>query len=380
MPERTPSYWRRWEKLLTSTLAKRRQRRKRQRRRSRRRGRQDNHPRPRLLRHSRSHPRRQAATAPRWSRSPPENSGWGARTLKLSPMKNRVVEFMSTHFALTNTKSPMRFIGDLWTPPGAPRRNIGTTANGTSPANRSSESIGTMRMHIASGPGSDCRRKRSGRKPRAERTEGNMPGANNGIQAGRIHMRAKLARQWQLVRTQAGHRHTARMTWQGTFGSGWRIGSMRNIMPTLPIVIPKGRVPGSIAFFAAARGTSTRGTCALRTASGANRRPVATASASVASSELLFWYSVFWGRKARVGLLLLDFFAFCFVHPAQALLNSAPQLSCSRRHAVAQGAQLGPDDLRMDVRFTPDSSNRQKEVDLYRLGQSSASLSCSDRR
>src|SRR5262249_40402946 len=180
----------------------------------------DNHPRPRLLRHSRSHPRRQAATAPRWSRSPPENSGWGARILKLSPMKNRVVEFMSTHFALTNTKSPMRFIGDLWTPPGAPGRKVGKTAKGTEPGNPLAESIGTMRMHIASGPGSDCRRKRSGRKPRAERTEGNMPGANNGIQAGRIHMRAKLARQWQLVRTQAGHRHSARLNWQGTIGRG----------------------------------------------------------------------------------------------------------------------------------------------------------------
>src|SRR4029077_20314346 len=180
----------------------------------------------------------------------------------------------------------MRSIGNLWTPQGAPRRNIGTTASGTSPANRSSGSIGTMRIHIASGPGSDCRRKRNGRKPPAERTEENIPGANNGIQAERIHMRAYLAKQWQWVRTQAGHRHTARMTWQGTFGSGWRIGSMRNITQTLPIVIPKGRVPGSIAFFAAARGTSTRGTCALRTASGANRRPAVTASASVAPSEL----------------------------------------------------------------------------------------------
>jgi formylglycine-generating enzyme required for sulfatase activity len=73
---------------------------------------------------------------------------------------------------------------------GRARRNIGTTASGTSPAYRSSESIGTMQMHIVSGPGSDCRRKRSARKPPAERTEGNIPGVNNGIQAGRIHMRA----------------------------------------------------------------------------------------------------------------------------------------------------------------------------------------------
>jgi hypothetical protein len=45
----------------------------------------------------------------------------------------------------------------------------------------------------------------------------------------------------------------------------------------------------------------------------------------------------------------LDFLAFCFVHPAQALLNSTPQLLARDRRAVAQGAQLGPGDLRMDA-------------------------------
>jgi hypothetical protein len=38
---------------------------------------------------------------------------------------------------------------------------------------------------------------------------------------------------------------------------------------------------------------------------------------------------------------------FCFVHPAQALLNSTPQFFARDRRAVAQGAQLGPGDLRM---------------------------------
>jgi hypothetical protein len=36
-------------------------------------------------------------------------------------------------------------------------------------------------------------------------------------------------------------------------------------------------------------------------------------------------------------------------HPAQALLNSTPQLLARDRRAVAQGAQLGPGDLRMDA-------------------------------
>jgi len=45
--------------------------------------------------------------------------------------------------------------------------------------------------------------------------------------------------------------------------------------------------------------------------------------------------------------LLLDFLAFCFVHPARALLNSTPQLLARDRRAVAQGAQLGPGDLRV---------------------------------
>src|SRR5258708_33157370 len=46
-------------------------------------------------------------------------------------------------------------------------------------------------------------------------------------------------------------------------------------------------------------------------------------------------------------LLLLDFLAFCFMHPAQALLNSTPQFIARDRGAVAQGAPLGPGDLGM---------------------------------
>ena len=48
-------------------------------------------------------------------------------------------------------------------------------------------------------------------------------------------------------------------------------------------------------------------------------------------------------------LLLLDFLAFCFMHPAQALLNSTPQFIARDRGAVAPGGQLGPGDLRMDA-------------------------------
>jgi hypothetical protein len=54
-------------------------------------------------------------------------------------------------------------------------------------------------------------------------------------------------------------------------------------------------------------------------------------------------------EKSRIRLLLLDFLAFCFVPSAQALLNSTPQLLARDRRAVAQGAQLGPGDLRMDA-------------------------------
>jgi hypothetical protein len=44
-----------------------------------------------------------------------------------------------------------------------------------------------------------------------------------------------------------------------------------------------------------------------------------------------------------------NFLAFSFVYPAQALLNSTPQLFARDRGAVAWGAQLGPSDLRMDA-------------------------------
>jgi len=37
------------------------------------------------------------------------------------------------------------------------------------------------------------------------------------------------------------------------------------------------------------------------------------------------------------------------VHPAHALLNSTPQLFARDCGAVAQGAELGPGDLRMDA-------------------------------
>ena len=55
------------------------------------------------------------------------------------------------------------------------------------------------------------------------------------------------------------------------------------------------------------------------------------------------------GEKSRVELLLLDFLAFRFVHPAQALLNSTPQLLARDRRAVAQAAQPWPRRLRMDA-------------------------------
>jgi hypothetical protein len=52
------------------------------------------------------------------------------------------------------------------------------------------------------------------------------------------------------------------------------------------------------------------------------------------------------GRNSRVKTFTLDFLA---VDPAQALSNSTPQLLARERRAVAQGAQLGPGDLRMNV-------------------------------
>ena len=55
-----------------------------------------------------------------------------------------------------------------------------------------------------------------------------------------------------------------------------------------------------------------------------------------------------WGNQGS-DFLLLDFLAFCFVQPAQAHLNSTPQLVARDRHAIAQGAQFGPGDLRMDA-------------------------------
>jgi hypothetical protein len=39
-------------------------------------------------------------------------------------------------------------------------------------------------------------------------------------------------------------------------------------------------------------------------------------------------------RGSRLRLLLLDFFAFCFVHPSQTLLNSTPQLLAGDRRVL----------------------------------------------
>ena len=61
-------------------------------------------------------------------------------------------------------------------------------------------------------------------------------------------------------------------------------------------------------------------------------------------------------------LLLLDFLAFCFVQPAQALLNSTPQFFARDRGAVAQGAQLGSGDLRMDAAQAAVSAKRLTAV------------------
>jgi hypothetical protein len=55
------------------------------------------------------------------------------------------------------------------------------------------------------------------------------------------------------------------------------------------------------------------------------------------------------GKKSTLRLLIQDFLAFDFVHPARALLNSTPQLLARAQRAVAEGAELGPGDLRMDA-------------------------------
>ena len=60
----------------------------------------------------------------------------------------------------------------------------------------------------------------------------------------------------------------------------------------------------------------------------------------------LAWSSFGYRRSLRVRLLLLDFLAFSLVYPAQALLNSTPQLLARDRRAVAQGAQFGPGEKR----------------------------------
>jgi len=63
-------------------------------------------------------------------------------------------------------------------------------------------------------------------------------------------------------------------------------------------------------------------------------------------------------RKTRFRVLLLDFRFFYFVQPARVLLYSTPQLLARDRHAVAQGAQLGPGDLRGWTEF----KGRQEKV------------------
>jgi hypothetical protein len=47
--------------------------------------------------------------------------------------------------------------------------------------------------------------------------------------------------------------------------------------------------------------------------------------------------------------LLLDFFAYSFIHPAQALVNSTPQLLARDRRTVAAERAAWPGDLRMDA-------------------------------
>ena len=55
------------------------------------------------------------------------------------------------------------------------------------------------------------------------------------------------------------------------------------------------------------------------------------------------------GEKSRGQLFTARLSCLCFVHPVQAVLNSIPQLPARDRRAVAQSAELGPGDLRMDA-------------------------------
>jgi hypothetical protein len=59
-----------------------------------------------------------------------------------------------------------------------------------------------------------------------------------------------------------------------------------------------------------------------------------------------------WGRRMvqRTGQTFISTVsAFLFCHFAQALLNSTPQLRARDRCPVAEGAQLGPGDLRIEA-------------------------------
>jgi hypothetical protein len=65
--------------------------------------------------------------------------------------------------------------------------------------------------------------------------------------------------------------------------------------------------------------------------------------------QLLDARTLLHGEEIKGQIFTLDFLSFCFVHPAQAVLNSTPQPLARDRRAVAQDAQLGPGDLRMDA-------------------------------
>jgi hypothetical protein len=54
-------------------------------------------------------------------------------------------------------------------------------------------------------------------------------------------------------------------------------------------------------------------------------------------------------EESRADFYFWAFLLFCFVHPAQVLLNATSQLLARDRRAVAQSAELGPGDLRMDT-------------------------------
>src|SRR5579885_90996 len=144
------------------------------------------------------------------------------------------------------------------------------------------------RQRTAPGRGDGCPRRRIGSVRRGGRKGADIRGGpSRRMPAGRTTTRRRWGRRvrWDCSRGGRRQRRRGSVTWRGTYLNGWRTGTNRERR----------------AAFAGAPGSSNRGSCGRRSASGTNLSTGTSISVFVAPGKFLDSFFFFLSRRAAPG-------------------------------------------------------------------------------